>query len=101
MSIIIITCGTLLSRAGTGRLQGQRKGQEAMDDSWPRTAVHPFSRAELHPVKGHGCKGLPGSNLWEVVGEEGRKWIKKRMGEGKDLTQQGNQEKEGKELKMF
>ena len=101
MSIIIITCGTLLSRGGTGSLQGQRKGQEAMDDSWPRTAVRPFSRAEHHPVKGHGCKGLPGSNLWEVVEEEGRKWVKKRMGEGKDLTQQRNQEKEGKELKMF
>ena len=83
MSIIIITCGTLLSRAGTGRLQGQRKGQEAMDDSWPRTAVHPFSRAELHPVKIHGCKGLPGSNLWEVVSEEGRKWIKKKNGRRK------------------
>ncbi len=64
-------------------------------------SIHPFSRAERHPVKGHGCKGLPGSNLWEVGGEEGRKWIKKRMGEGKDLTQQRNQEKEGKELKMF
>jgi hypothetical protein len=52
-------------------------------------------------VKGHGCKGLPRSNLWEVVDEEGRKWIKKRMGEEKDLAQQRNQEKEGKELKMF
>jgi hypothetical protein len=47
--------------------------------SWPRTAIHPFSRAERHPVKGHGCKGLPGSNLWEV-GLMRMKVDKKRMG---------------------
>jgi len=29
-------------------------------------------------------------------GEEGQKWMKKEWEEEKDLTQQGNQEKEGK-----
>ena len=51
-------------------------------------------------MKGHGCKGLPGSNLWKVEMKRVESGYKKRMEEEQDLTQQSNQEKEGK-LKMF